>query len=189
MSALQPMAMAQGEQPAIHPFFQRQRDLGIPRRTTEDVVPSPSPLESEARLPAQSTARSNISLTRSMPTPQSLDHMALEHDPNSARRKRRKTEDVNQRTRDPSTEGEPHQGDNSLLLDQPLATLNTPSGEIQFAANAGASNATLPPVVSDVASIHLSRSNRMIPLRRREGANVPKQGAKGWSRARRNWWS
>lgn len=87
-----------------------------------------------------------------MPTPQSLDHMALEHDPNSARRKRRKTEDVNQRTRDPSTEGEPHQGDNSLLLDQPLATLNTPSGEIQFAANAGASNATLPPVVSDVAS-------------------------------------
>ncbi|KAH2651377.1 hypothetical protein KXW44_008010 [Aspergillus fumigatus] len=78
--------------------------------------------------------------------------MALEHDPNSARRKRRKTEDVNQRTRDPSTEGVPHQGDNSLLLDQPLATLNTPSGEIQFAANAGASNATLPPVVSDVAS-------------------------------------
>ncbi|GIJ97984.1 hypothetical protein Aspvir_000092 [Aspergillus viridinutans] len=111
-------------------------------------------------LPVQSSAQSNTSLTRSIPTPQSLDSMALEHDPNSARRKRRKTEDVNEGTRAASTGDEPHQGDNSLLLDQTLATLNTLSDKTHFKTNAGANNVTLPPGVSDAASSEpLSEAN------------------------------
>ncbi|GFG18213.1 telomere length regulation protein elg1 [Aspergillus udagawae] len=78
--------------------------------------------------------------------------MALEHDPNSARRKRRKTEYVNEGTRAASTEDEPHQGDNTLLLDQTLTTLNTLSDKTNFKTNAGANNVTLPPAVPDVAS-------------------------------------
>ncbi|RHZ48197.1 uncharacterized protein CDV56_104590 [Aspergillus thermomutatus] len=78
--------------------------------------------------------------------------MVLEHDPNSARRKRRKTEDVNEGTRKASAENEPRQGDSAVLLDQPLATLNTPSDKTHFNPNVGVNNVTLPPGVPDVAS-------------------------------------
>ncbi|KAF7182877.1 hypothetical protein CNMCM7691_002621 [Aspergillus felis] len=145
MSALQPMAMAQGEQPAIHPFFQRQRGSRLPPmatskftyyQQTSEFLAAPRKMSFHPRVPAKLKP----------------DSMALEDDPNSARRKRRKTEDVNEGTHAAFAEDEPHQGDNSLLLDQTLATLNTPSDNIHFKTNAGANNVTLPPGISDVAS-------------------------------------
>ncbi|RHZ73673.1 hypothetical protein CDV55_103770 [Aspergillus turcosus] len=130
MSALQPMAMGQGEQPAIHPFFQRQRGSRLPpMATSKDVVSSQTACEAEARLPVQSSTQSNASLTHSIPTPRSLDPLALELDPNSARRKRRKTEDVNEGTRKASAENEPRQGDIAVLLDQPDVASSEPSCE------------------------------------------------------------
>lgn len=81
-----------------------------------------------------------------------LDPLALEYDPNSARRKRRKTEDVNEGTRKASAENGPRQGDIAVLLGQPLATLNTPSDKTHSNPNVGANSVTPLPGVPDVAS-------------------------------------